>query len=187
MANIGDTTVVTGEVRLSYVNVVEAKKFNESDKAGKYSVTVLIPKTTDDGKKTYERTMAAFNKAAEKGKDKHFGGRLPATFSHILKDGDTEVDDLSELRCKKNPELEGHWYLRVSSNYQPKVLGPDGMPVQDLLNDIYSGIYARVSYTAFAYSGQGRRGVSAVLNNIKITRAGEPLVTFLDGDEFNEQ
>ena len=45
MSNLGDTQGVTGEVRFSYVNLFEAKKFRETDTDGKYSVTILVPKT----------------------------------------------------------------------------------------------------------------------------------------------
>ena len=40
--------------------------------------------------------------------------------------------------------------------------------------------------TFFAYSGDGKRGVSAALNNVMITRDGEPLTSQLSGDEFGE-
>lgn len=183
--NLNDTQVVTGECRLSYVNVFEAKKFKDTDKEAKYSVTILIPKSTAEGKATYEKIKGAIAKAAEKGAQKHFGGRVPTNVSNTLKDGDTEVDDLGDLKAKKSPELAGHWYMRLSSKFAPKVLGPDR---QEILNplDVYSGMYGKVSLTAFAYSGDGKRGVSAVLNNVMKTRDGEPLTSRLMGDEFGE-
>ena len=49
-----------------------------------------------------------------------------------------------------------------------------------------SGMYGRVSMTFFAYSGDGKRGVSAVLNNVMKTRDGEPMTTRLSGDEFDD-
>ena len=52
MSNVlNDTQVVTGEVRLSYVSLFEARKINEKDKEAKYSVTILIPKNTPAGQK----------------------------------------------------------------------------------------------------------------------------------------
>jgi hypothetical protein len=172
-------------VRLSYVNLFEARKISDKDKEAKYSVTILIPKDTPAGKKTIEDIKVAIKKAAEKGAQKHFGGRIPANLDAIatLRDGDTAVTDLGDLKKIKNPELEGMMYMRLSSKFAPKVLNAQK---QEILNplEVYSGIYGRVSLTLFAYSGDGRRGISAVLNNVMITRDGEPLTSMLTGDEF---
>lgn len=182
MSNLSDTQVVTGEVRLSYVNLFEPKKFKESDTEGKYSVTILVPKTDT---RTIEAIKAAIQKAAEKGAQKHFGGRVPTNVNNTFKDGDTEMNDLGELKCKSNPELIGHYYMRLATKIKPIVLGPDH---QEIINplDIYSGCYGKVSLSTFAYSGDGKRGVSAVLNNVMKTRDGDPLVSRLTGDEFAE-
>lgn len=181
---LNERQVVTGEVRLSYVNVFEPKAFKETDEP-KYSVTILIPKNTPEGQKTIANIKIAIQKAAELGAQKHFGGRIPTNVANTLKDGDIEVDDLGELKKIKNPEMEGHMYMRLSSKYAPKVLNAQR---QEILNpmEVYSGVYGKVSLTTFAYSGDGRRGVSAVLNNVLITREGEALVSRLTGDEFGE-
>lgn len=181
---LSDTQVVTGEVRLSYVNVFEPRKIGENDKEAKYSLTILIPKNTPEGQKTIANIKAAIQKAAEKGAQKHFGGRIPTNVSHTLKDGDTEVDDLGDLKNIKNPELAGNMYMRLSTKFPPKVLNAER---QEIINplEIYSGCYGRVSLTTFAYSGDGRRGVSAVLNNVMKTRDGEPLTSQLSGEEFD--
>lgn len=182
MSNLGDTQVVTGEVRFSYVNVFEPKKFRDSDTEGKYSLTILVPKSDT---KTIESIKAAIQKAAEKGAQKHFGGRVPTNVSNTFKDGDTEVNDLGELKCEANPELKGHYYMRLATKFKPTVLDNNR---QEILNplEVYSGCYGKVSLTCFAYSGDGKRGVSAVLNNVMKTRDGEPLVNRLTGDEFGE-
>ena len=183
---LNDTQVVTGEVRLSYVNLFEPRKISESDKEAKYSVTILIPKDTPEGKQTIENIKVAIKKAAEKGAAKHFNGRIPTNLDAIatLRDGDTQLDDMGELKKIKNPELEGNMYMRLSSKFAPKVLDPQR---QEIINplQVYSGVYGRVSLTVFAYSGDGRRGISAVLNNVMITRDGEPLTSMLSGDEFD--
>jgi hypothetical protein len=184
---LNDTQVVTSEVRLSYVNLFEARKISEKDKEAKYSVTILIPKNTEAGKKTIADIKVAIQKAAEKGASKHFNGRIPTNLDAIstLRDGDTAVTDLGDLKKLKNPELEGMMYMRLSSKFAPKVLNAQK---QEIINplEVYSGIYGRVSLTMFAYSGDGRRGISAVLNNVMITRDGDPLTSMLTGDEFEE-
>ena len=152
------------------------------DTEGKYSLTILVPKSDT---KTVEAIKAAIQKAAEKGAQKHFGGRVPTNVSNTFKDGDTEVNDLGELKCEANPELKGHYYMRLATKFPPKVLDNNR---QEILNplEVYSGCYGKVSLTCFAYSGDGKRGVSAVLNNVMKTRDGEPLVNRLTGDEFGE-
>jgi len=187
-AVLNDTQVVTTEVRLSYVNLFEARKISEKDKEAKFSVTILIPKNTPAGQKTITDIKVAIKKAAEKGAVKHFGGRIPTNLDQIstLRDGDTAINDLGDLKKLKNPELEGMMYMRLASKFQPKVLNAQK---QEILNpmEVYSGIYGKVSLTLFAYSGEGRRGLSAVLNNVMITRDGEPLTSMLTGEEFEEE
>ena len=177
MANLGDTQVVTGEVRFSYVNLFEAKKFRDTDAEGKYSVTILVPKTDT---RTVEAIKAAIQKAAEKGAQKHFGGRVPTNVANTFKDGDTDTD-----HGRTSAKNKGHYYMRLATKFQPKVLDANR---QEILNplEVYSGCYGKVSLTCFAYSGEGKRGVSAVLNNVMKTRDGEPLVNRLTGDEFDE-
>jgi len=186
--NTTGTQIRTGECRLSYCNLIDPKKFKETDKEAKFSCTLLIPKDTEEGKGTYQMLMSAVTEAAKLGAQKHFGGRVPTNPNHTVKDGDTDVDDLGELKSKKDPSIAGHWVLRLSSKYRPVLKVLDGTNIIDLKNpeDVYSGMRGVVSCTAFAYSGEGRRGISFVLNNVCKTRDDEPLVNRLMGDEFGE-
>lgn len=181
MATLNKNQVVTGECRLSFVNVFEPKAVKEGD-VPKYSLTAIIPKSDV---KTVEAIKAAIKAAAEAGAQKHFGGRIPTNVNHTFKDGDTEVDDLGELKNIKYPEYKNSYYIRLSSKFAPKVLDANR---QEIINptEMYSGVYGKVSMTFFAYSGDGRRGVSASLNNVMKTRDGEPLTGTLTGDEFGE-
>ena len=176
-----DTQVVTGEVRLSFVHVFEPYAMKETD-IPKYSVTALIPKTDT---KTVEAIKAAIQKAAENGAQKHFGGRVPTNVNSTFKDGDTDVDDMGDLKKIRYPEYEGHYVIRLSTKFAPKVLNANREEIIDP-TEVYSGCYGRVSMTFFAYSGDGRRGISASLNNVMKTRDGEPLTNALSGDEFGE-
>ena len=181
MATLNKNQVVTGECRLSFVNVFEPKAVKEGD-VPKYSLTAIIPKSDV---KTVEAIKAAIKAAAEAGAQKHFGGRIPTNVNHTFKDGDTEVDDLGELKNIKYPEYKGNYYIRLSSKNKPRVLDANRQEIIDP-TEIYSGVYGKVSMTFFAYSGDGRRGVSASLNNVMKTRDGEPLTSALTGDEFGE-
>ena len=77
-------------------------------------------------------------------------------------------------------------YMRLASKFAPKVLNAQRQEIVNPL-EVYSGVWGRVSLTLYAYSGDGRRGISAVLNNVMITKDGEPLTSMLSGDEFGEE
>lgn len=185
MANtLNKNQVVTGECRLSFVNLFEAKKFKETDKEAKYSVTAIIPKSDT---KTVEAIRAAIQAAAEAGAQKHFGGRVPTNINTTFRDGDTDTDDLGELKNIKYPEYKNSYFIRLSTKFAPKVLNSDRQEIIDPEGPdaIYSGMYGKVSMTFYAYSGE-KRGISAVLNNVMKTRDGEPLTSQLSGNEFGE-
>lgn len=182
MADLKKNVVVTEEVRLSFVNAFEPRAIKEGDEP-KYSVTCIIPKSDT---KTYERIKAAIQAVAEASAQKHFGGKVPTDPMKIstLKDGDTDVDSMGELKKNTYPEYANSWVIRVSSKNAPKVLNPDKSEMLDQ-EELYSGCYGKVSMTFFAYSANAKRGISASLGNIMKTRDGEPLVTRLTGDEFD--
>ncbi len=174
-----NTQVVTGECRLSFVNIFNARAFREGEDA-KYSLTALIPKTDTV---TVTKMQTAIKAAAEQGAGKHFGGRIPTNVAHTMKDGDTEVNDMGDLQNIQYPEYKGHYYIRLATKFAPKVLDANNQEIIDP-TECYSGMYGKVSMTFFAYSGDGKRGISACLNNVKKTRDGDPLSSTLQGDEF---
>ena len=181
MSTLNKNQVVTGEARLSFVNLFEPKAIGDNE-IPKYSVTVIIPKSDT---KTIEAIKAAIQAAAEAGAQKHFGGRVPTAVNNTFKDGDTDVDDMGDLKKNKYPEYANSMVIRVSTKFKPKVLNANRQEIIDP-TEVYSGMYGRVSMTFFAYSGDGKRGVSAALNNVMKTRDGEPLTSQLSGDEFGD-
>ena len=178
---LSKTQVVTGKCRFSFVNVFEPKAMKEGDEP-KYSLTLIVPKSDT---KTVEAIKAAIQAAAEAGAQKHFGGRVPTNVTNTFYDGDTATDDMGDLKNIKYPEYKGSYFIRVSTKRKPKVLDANRNEIIDPL-DVYSGCYGRASLSFFAYSGDGRRGVSASLNNVQKLEDGDPLVNTLSGDEFGE-
>lgn len=175
MTTPAPTKVVTGKVRLSYVHVFEP--FSNNDQEPKYSCVLLIPKSD---KATIKKIRDAEKAAAEAGKAKTFGGKIPANLKSIIHDGDEDAD------LERNPEYEGHLYMSVSSKTRPGVVGRDLQPILDS-TEVYSGCFARVSINAFPYSTQGNRGVSFGLNHVQKWADGD----FLGGrsraeDDFDE-
>ena len=161
---MADLKVVTGEVRLSYANLLTPRAAQEGA-APKYSVVLLIPKSDTA---TVAKIRAAQKQALEDGKAK-FGGKVPAKWTDTLHDGDTEAD------LERNPEYAGHWYISTSANeqYPPNVVDRSLNKILDP-SEIYSGMWARVSMVAFAFNTQGNKGVSFGLRNVQKTRDDEP-------------
>lgn len=162
------TSVTTGKVRLSYVNLFKPRV----DMSGKnrYSVTLLIPKTDTD---TLSRINAAIQAAAAKGVEGAWGGVKPPTLATPLHDGDG-------VRASGEPfgeECKGHWVMTASSdeNHPPELVDQMLNPIIDQ-TVLYSGCYARVNVNFFPYGGGTtgfKKGIGAGLG---------PVQKYADGD-----
>lgn len=156
-----DTRIVTGEVRLSYANIWEPKSIQGSKP--KYSVSLIIPKSD-------QATLTAINRAIdaaiEAGTAK-FGGKKPnkAALKLPLRDGDIEKEDEA---------YAGAMFLNANSLNPPHVVDEAVAPILDRA-EVYSGSYARVSLSFYAFNTNGNRGIACGLGNIQKTRDGEPL------------
>lgn len=161
MANNSKTKVVTGTVRLSYANVWEPKSINGG--AEKYSVSLIIPKSD---KKTIAAINAAVDAAIDEGLAK-FGGKKPnkAAIKLPLRDGDTERDDEA---------YADSYFVNANRQTPPQIVDQNVNPIMDR-SEIYSGVYARVSISFYAFNSNGNKGVACGLGNIQKVRDGQPL------------
>ena len=160
------TKVLTGEVRLSYVNLITPRAAQQGQEP-KYSVTLLIPKTDQA---TLANINASIKAAYEEGVSKKWGGAHPQP-KVILHDG----DGLRPSGLPFGDECKGHWVLTASTKNKPQVVGIDNINCELSPQDIYSGMYARVTINFFAYDTAGSKGVGCGLGNVLKTRDGEPL------------
>lgn len=160
------TRVVTGKVRLSFPHLFEAQQVNGEGEP-KYSVMILIPK---DDTATLEAIDAAQAEAAEIGKNTKFGGKVPANLASIIKDGDEDGT------AEDYPERAGHIYMTVSSSqkFRPGVVDRNVNDIVDQ-SEVYSGVFAKVSMTAFPYTFGSKKGVSFGLNNVQVLGGGDSL------------
>lgn len=159
-------TIVTGEVRFSYVNVFEPRA-NQNGGEPKYQLTVLLPKSDVATKQAIDREIQAELANAVNTK---FGGQLPAIPSIPIHDGDG-------VRPNGEPfgeECRGHWVFTASSKQKPEVVDANLQPVMSQ-SQVYSGCYGRVSLRFFAYNQAGKKGVGCGLGNVQKLRDGEPL------------
>ena len=160
------TKVLTGEVRISYANLITPKASQQGGEP-KYSVTLLIPKTDSA---TLADITSSIQAAYEDGVTKKWGGLHPKQ-KEILHDGDGVRDNGQPY----GDECKGHYVITASSKNKPQVVGIDNINTELAPNDIYSGMYARVTVNFFAYDTAGSKGVGCGLGNVMKTRDGEPL------------
>ena len=162
---VNPTKIITGVCRLSYANIWQAKSINGG--VPKYSTSVLIPKSD---MKTIANVKAAIEAAYYEGESKLKGNSktVPslASLKTPLRDGDTERPD--------DEAYAGHWFLNANSNTAPGVVDANREPIYDT-SEIYSGVYARVSLTFYAFNSNGNRGIACGLQNIQKVRDGESL------------
>jgi hypothetical protein len=159
------TSVVTGEVRLSYVNLFQPRAAQQGGEP-KYSVTILLPKSDVA---TYQRIQAAIQAAYEQGVQSKWNDARPP-----LK---TTIHDGDGVRPSGEPfgsECRGHWVFTASSKQKPEVVDANLNPIIDQ-SKVYSGVYGRVHINFFPYSQRGNRGIAAGLGPVQILRDGEPL------------
>lgn len=161
--------VLTGEVRLSYAHLTQPYANPKQPGAKpKYSVTLLIPKTDVATKMDIEQSIEA---AAQDAVAKKWGGFRPPQLKSVLHDGDGVRQDGTPF----GEECKGHWVMTASSEQPPQVVGMDNINCQLAPQDIYSGMYARVTVRFFGYANSGNKGVGCGLGNVLKTRDGEPL------------
>ena len=162
---VNPAKVITGVCRLSYANIWQAKSINGG--APKYSASVLIPKGDT---KTVAKVKAAIQAAYEEGEGKLKGnGKTAPSLASLktpLRDGDTERPD--------DEAYAGHWFINANSNTAPGVVDANREPIYDT-SEIYSGVYARVSLSFYAFNSNGNRGIACALQNIQKVRDGEAL------------
>jgi hypothetical protein len=163
--NINPCKVVTGVVRLSYLNCWQPKSVNGG--TPKYSASIVIPKS-DKG--TLDRIEAAIEAAYHEGeaKLKGNGKSVPslASLKTPLRDGDIDRPD--------DEAYAGAYFVNANSNTAPGVVDRD---LQDIIDtsEMYSGVWARASLSFYAFNSNGNRGIACGLQNLQKIRDGEPL------------
>ena len=155
MAKQTNNRVVTGVVRLSYANVWEPKSINGGDH--KYSCSIIIPKTDTE---TVNAINAAIDCAIKEGIGK-FGGKVPP--KGALK-----------LPLRDDENYAGCYFINANSKTAPQIVDKSVRPILDR-SEVYSGVYANVSLSFYAFNTNGNRGIACGLGNIQKVRDGEPL------------
>lgn len=166
------TKVVTGEVRLSYVNLFTPRAVAEDD-TPKYSVMLLIPKKN---KKQVTEIIEAMEEAEKLGKAK-FGAKWKVN-KMILKDGDEDMLD--------NEECKGMMCLNANTAKKPLLLDQRKLAVTDQ-EVFYSGCFASVSINFYPFNHNVNKGVACGLNAVQKWRDGDSLGgSYTENDADND-
>lgn len=170
------TKVVTGLVRLSYVQIFSKRSFTEGTDA-KYSLCVLVPKKDT---KTLKKIQAAMKSAAEEGISTKFNGKKPSNLHMPLRDGDEE-------RADEAPEYKGMYFFNCKSDRKPGIVDKDCNKILDP-DEVYSGCWGRVSVNFYPYSVNGNKGVAVGLNNVQKLKDDQRLggAAASAEDDFND-
>ena len=149
----------------------------------KYSVSLIIPKSDT---KTVKDIQAAVDAAIDAGLGK-FGGKKPnkGAIKLPLRDGDVERPD--------DENYKDAYFINANARTAPQIVNRKVQPILDR-DEVYSGCYARVSITLYAFNSNGNKGIACGLGNIQKLEDGEPLggrssatsdFESLDGDDEN--
>ena len=156
-----DKTVRTGEGRLSYLNVFEPVPLEKKMGGGKYSATILIPKTDTV---TIDLINKAVANAKRDGTEKLGKSGIIKT---PLRDGDEEKPE--------DPAYEGCYFLKANSLRRPGILTEKGVPAMDD-QEVYSGCYGYLVCSFYAYNTDGNKGIACSLQHLMKSRDGESFV-----------
>jgi len=167
------TTITTGKVRLSYFNGFVPKAAPGAT-TEQYGTSILIPKSDE---KTVNLIKEAINDAKIAGLAK-LGftdiKKVPVTMKQPLRDGDLEKPG--------DPLYEGMYFLNANNKKKPGIVDRNRQAILDP-DAIWSGCYARVNLTFYAFAVEGNKGVAAALNHIQLIAEGEALDGRISADE----
>lgn len=163
--------ITVEDVRLSYVNLFQPKPpFNNPQGDPKFSVTILVPKTNQAAKALIDQAIA---QAIEDGVASRWNGVRPPQPAICVHDGDgPRPSDGSAFGA----ECRGCWVFTASckADRPPFVVDEYVQPILDPTK-MYSGVWANVSVTFFAYNSAGKKGIGCGLNGVQRLRDGDPL------------
>lgn len=154
------TKVITGKVRMSFLNAFEAKSINGGDP--KFSASLIIPKTDKD---TLDKVNAAIELAKKEGMTK-LGGKIPANLKIPIRDGDIDRPD--------DEAYANSYFINANSTTRPGIVDANLQTIIDP-TEFYSGCYGRASIVFYAYNANGNKGIACGLQNLQKLEDGESL------------
>ena len=162
-------------VVLSYVNLFEARKMNDSGDAS-YSVCLLIDKDSPE----VPKIKAAIEEAVKEMVARYpkLKGTLPKMWNNPLRDGDAEKD---------GEEYKGRYFInckRKESQGAPLVIDGRKQIITEKA-EVYSGCIGNVAVSFYPYEFTGKYGVGVGLNAVQKAAEGPRLDGGTSIDEFD--
>ncbi|MDU6662674.1 MAG: DUF2815 family protein [Actinomyces sp.] len=108
------------------------------------------------------------------------GGKPKYSVSLIIPKSDTATIAAIEkavdaaIEAGTDEAYKGAYFLNANSLTAPQIVDQSVAPILDRA-EVYSGCYARVSLSFYAFNTNGNRGIACGLGNIQKTRDGESL------------
>lgn len=152
---VKENKVIFGPCRLSYTHLFEKYSMDGNADNGKYMTNILLPK---DEKETVKALNQAIEEARKAGIVLKWHGKEPKKIDLPLRDGDEKENDDSGI-------YEGKYYLNAKCNTRPGILDRKKVPITDE-EEMYSGVWAILSVTFYAYDVNGNRGIACGLNSV---------------------
>lgn len=171
------TRVKLKNVRLSYVNLLTPNSF-EGQNDPKFRCDVLIRKDDETNVTLVREAIASAIENAKAGKGCFAGEDLKKAkavgkWHSALKDGDVEKPD--------DPAYKGCYFISPwkKADDAPQVVDIKGTLItKDTPNAsdmVYSGVYAHITVSFFAYKNLGNYGTGCYLGNVLTLENGERL------------
>lgn len=165
MADI-NTNIVLTNVRIIFPQVFEPKKVNNDDpnEKAKYSVVALIRK---DDLANVQKIDTVIQQLIASRQDLFKGIPDP---KNTKQDGDLPRSGGTMW----GEECRGCWVMNLKSSRKPGLVDENLQPIMDR-DAIYSGVYANLAISGFAYKRPTSRGISFGLNHVMSLGIGERL------------
>ena len=140
-----------------------------------YFIAIAISKT-DPGWPALEAQIKAVAKAGFPTLFNADGTCLRPDFAFKIIDGDSAVPDQRGHAPNTKTGFPGHWVLRMTSGFAPKVFDSSNRPLIDP-ESIKRGYYIRVAGGIKANGDTAKPGVYLNFNMVRLERTGEEIVS----------
>jgi len=160
-----------GPVRIIWPDLFTARKVdpNNEKEEPMYSVTVMIPKESAEGKAAIAALRQAITSiwTAQWPGDKVRGDKQP------MRDGDAKDSATDEYIM--NETYRGYITLRAKSKRPPTVVDKDMRQLDERAGYPAGGDWCNVTLGLFTYDGKFGKGVSCGIDAVQFVRSGDPL------------
>ena len=161
--------VITGKVRLSFVNLAEPK--DDMQGVPFYSAQIIIDKDDKRTVQAFEKAVAALRqdpKALAKVNNNEKAIAVP------FRDGDTDTAD----SVANAPDVyEGKYFVNAKNKRRVTCLGKNKEHLEpfDIEEQLYSGCFVQAQLSLYVYNANGNKGVGVGLEAVRKVADGDRL------------